>query len=93
MKGKGRLLFEARGTQMRFFHTIKKVSTIQTERGLLWFHVFPAVVADDSFLGRIEIGRTQSAKGREKNELKLLKPGEDSLREGMSQSDSSSSFC
>jgi hypothetical protein len=57
MQGKGRFLLEARCTQMRLLHSIKKSSAAQTESGLLGLYIPPAVVADDSLLRRIKISR------------------------------------
>jgi len=67
MHGKGWFFLEARCTQMRLLHSIKKSPAAQTVSGLLGLYVLPAVVADDSFLRRFKIGRAQPAIRREEN--------------------------
>jgi hypothetical protein len=67
MHRKRRFLLEARCTQMRLLHSIKKSSTAQTKGGLVGFYVLPTVVAENSFLRRFKISRAQSAIRREEN--------------------------
>jgi hypothetical protein len=69
MPGIKRFFPETGPAQMRIDISLEKAPAAYTKRRPCWLNALPACVADLPISRRFEQGRTQAAKGREKNDL------------------------